>query len=493
MKNMPGLRRAAFGAAAAVYALFLLCGAAAAGTVRYEAEDGVFLGTNHIVEDDMASGGKAVAEFAQEEDAVIFEIDVPGDGYYDLGFSGRGSQSEKYNHVFLDGVQIGDIYSPGGGYGTDVLYKIYMTKGRHYVRVQESWGWFYLDSMTVTPTEAITDSVYEVSDTLSNPNATENTRALYSFLCENYGRYTIAGQFTEPGLNGEVMQAIRSVTGKYPALLGLDMANSTPSRIAFNPSITRDAVERAIEFDRAGGIVCMSWHWSAPPNTVFPEGQGESPIPWWHSYREKNSCFDLRRVVNGEDPEGKQALDGDIKAIAAELKRLEEAGVPLLWRPLHEASGGWFWWGGDGPEVFKNFWVYLYRQLTEVYHCNNLIWICNCENPAWYPGDEYVDIVSCDIYPERHQYASRSNDFVRLTEYPGRMKLASVTECGVVPDIEQCMRDNVHWSWFCSWNAEYVVKDGVYSPEYTEAEKLLAAYENESVLTLEDIRDMRPW
>ena len=167
--------------------------------------------------------------------------------------------------------------------------------------------------------------------------------------------------------------------------------------------------------------------------------------------------------------------------------------MPLLWRPLHEPSGGWFWWGGDGPEVFKSFWIYLYRQLTEVYGCNNLIWVCNCQDPSWYPGDDFVDIISCDIYPVQRQYASWSNEFVRLGAYPGRRKLAAITECGVVPDIDQCLRDNARWSWFCTWNAEYVVKDGVYSPAFTEAEKLLAVYENDAVLTLEDVRDMRPW
>ena len=445
------------------------------------------------MEDTVASGGRAAAEFSQEGDAVSFAIEVPSDGWYDLVFTGKGSQSEKYNAVYADGLEIGEIRSPGGRYGTDTLYKTYLTAGRHELRVEKRWGWFFLDRLTVIPADPVPDSAYAVSDRLSNPKATEETKALYRFLCDCYGRYTLSGQFTEAGLNGEVIRAVYSVTGKHPAILGLDMANSTPSRIFFNPQILRDAVERAVEYDREGGIVCMSWHWSAPPNTVFPEGKGESPIPWWHSYREKNSSFDLRRVITGEDPEGKQALDNDIRAIAAELKRLEQAHVPLLWRPLHEASGGWFWWGGDGPEVFKNFWIYLYKELTEVYGCNNLIWICNCEDPDWYPGDAYVDIVSCDIYPRPRQYASRSNDFVELTNYPGRSKLLAITECGVVPDIAQCLRDNVHWSWFSTWNAEYVVEDGEYSSAYTEAEKLREVYDSPAVLTLEDVRAIRPW
>ncbi len=39
----------------------------------------------------------------------------------------------------------------------------------------------------------------------------------------------------------------------------------------------------------------------------------------------------------------------DIDAIASLLKRLQDHGVTVLWRPLHEAAGGWFWWGAGGP------------------------------------------------------------------------------------------------------------------------------------------------
>lgn len=52
----------------------------------------------------------------------------------------------------------------------------------------------------------------------------------------------------------------------------------------------------------------------------------------------------------------------------------EEAGVPVLWRPLHESSGGWFWWGAKGAEPFRQLWIYLYNELTCTYGCNNLIW-----------------------------------------------------------------------------------------------------------------------
>lgn len=90
--------------------------------------------------------------------------------------------------------------------------------------------------------------------------------------------------------------------------------------------------------------------------------------------------------------QGKALIDADIAEIAKQLNRLRDAGVPVLWRPLHEASGGWFWWGAKGPEAYKKLWYYLYDQLTNVYGCNNLIWVWNGQNPDWYPGDNAQSI-----------------------------------------------------------------------------------------------------
>lgn len=468
-----------------------LCAAASPESRRYEAEEAVLLGSNEILSDGDASGGRAAGRFSRKDDALVFQITVPSDGFYDLAFTGKGIGNEKYNLVFADGVQLGEVRSPADVYGTDVLQKTALTKGAHEIRIQESWGWIYLDCLTVTRADPISDCVYEVTQELSNPNATEEAIALYRFLRDSYGRYTLSGQYAPDGIDSAEITAIHDLTGKYPALLGLDMANYTPSRLAF-ADIVGQTVERAIEYHERGGIVSFSWHWSAPYNTVLPPGRGVSATPWWHGYLTENCSFRPGRVMRGEDPEGELALLQDIQAIAVQLKRLEEAGVPVLWRPLHEASGGWFWWGADGPEVYKQLWVFLYKTLTEVYGCNNLIWVCNCQNPAWYPGDDYVDIVGQDIYPLPRQYGPWTDKFAELTEYPGKEKIAALTEDGVVPDIDRCLLSNVRWAWFCTWNEEYVVRDGAYSSEYTEAEMLRRVYDSDFVLTLEELPQWMP-
>jgi mannan endo-1,4-beta-mannosidase len=77
------------------------------------------------------------------------------------------------------------------------------------------------------------------------------------------------------------------------------------------------------------------------------------------------------------------------------LKRLRDAGVPVLWRPLHEASGNawhtpWFWWGAKGAEPYKKLWNMMFDRMNNYHGLNNLIWIysINWDNKdsSWYPG-----------------------------------------------------------------------------------------------------------
>ncbi|MFR6588480.1 MAG: glycosyl hydrolase [Ruminococcus sp.] len=95
----------------------------------------------------------------------------------------------------------------------------------------------------------------------------------------------------------------------------------------------------------------------------------------------------------------------------AEQHQLQDAGVPIILRPLHEAQGNegnysdgtaWFWWGDRGAEVYKELWKLLYNTLTEKYNLHNIIWEYNSYNYAnsdtWYPGDDYADIVAYDKY-----------------------------------------------------------------------------------------------
>ena len=114
-------------------------------------------------------------------------------------------------------------------------------------------------------------------------------------------------------------------------------------------------------------------------------------VKWWSGFYTYATTFNLTAALNPSSA-NYQLLLRDIDAIAVQLLRLQAANIPVLWRPLHEAEGGWFWWGAFGPENAKTLYRLVYKRLTETHKLRNLIWVWNSVSPAWYPGDDVVDI-----------------------------------------------------------------------------------------------------
>ena len=446
--------------------------AESAGAV-YEAEKAQLHGKLALKTDLKASGWKAVGTFEGPEDTLTFTIDIPHDGVYDFTLTGMGVGGSKINNLLIDGQQQATFEHGAVLYNDAQVKGILLKAGQHTVTITPSWGWFYLDKLTVTPAQAIDEAVYNVEPTLINANATENAKKLYAYLCDAYGKVTLSGQVCDGGLKGKEFQAIHEVTGKYPAILGLDMMDYSPSRRALGASHPT-AVERAVEFHEAGGIVTFCWHWTADKKYILDGKDANGNPRWWGAFYTDNVTFDLEAVMNGADEYGKAALDKDIAEVARQLLILQEKGVPVLWRPLHEASGGWFWWGAKGAAPYKQLWVYLYDQLTNVYGCNNLIWVWNGE----------------DIYADKHVYSSQHAKFTELMEYADTNKIIALTENGVVFDIDQAIENGTRWAWFGTWSGDFVQKGGKYSEEYTEAHILRKAYDSEHVLTLDELPDL---
>lgn len=138
----------------------------------------------------------------------------------------------------------------------------------------------------------------------------------------------------------------------------------------------------------------------------------------------------------------------DLKNAAAYLKLLRDADIPVLWRPFHEAAGGWFWWGKDAVS-FKSLWIAMFNYFkTE--GLDNLIWVWTTEgNDAdWYPGDQYVDIVGRDIYNK--ETADCVSEYTSIAGNYGN-KIVSLSECGTVGLISEQWASGARWSWFMPW------------------------------------------
>lgn len=446
----------------------------------YEAENGKLSNDMSVISDSNASGGKSVGKFENDRSYCQISITVPADAVYDIVIRSKAIGGSKENDIYADGKKVGTFTSENNKFSDYTVSAVSLTKGDHNIRIIKSWGWIELDKITVKTGAKISNSTYNVTSSLVNRNATANTKKLYSFLKDSYGKYVITGQQCDGGINGNEFKAIKNLTGDYPALLGLDMMDYTPSRTAFGASSS--AVEKAIEFANKGGIVTFCWHWNAP--TEYLNSTANNSDGWWGGFYTKSSKFDIAKVMNGQDAKGKKLLDRDIKEIAKQLKRLEKAGVPVIWRPLHEASGGWFWWGAKGSDAYKKLWKYLYNELTNTYGCNNLIWVYNGQSADWYPGDEYVDIVGEDIYPGNHVYDPQVSRFKQAISYGSKTKITALTENGCIFDIDSAVSINALWCWFMTWGGEFTVNGSNYSEKYTEKSIIKKMYASKYSLTL---------
>ena len=263
------------------------------------------------------------------------------------------------------------------------------------------------------------------------------------------------------------------------ANVGLDVGVYSPARVRAGDQ--SQVTEYAIEYwQEHGGVTTLSWHW------YVDERYGSA-------FYTDSTTFNLKKAMNGQDEAGYQMLLDGIDAIAVELKKLQDVGAPVLWRPLHEASGGWFWWGASGPEPYIELYKLMYHRLTEVHGLNNLIWVWNGQDAAWYPGDEYVDIIGEDIYPGEKVYTSQAARFLKALSYTDTRKIIALTENGCVPDVDLLIRDNIMWSWWCTWEGEFVLKTkgfNAYSEQYTEKSVLKKNYKHDSVITRKTLPDL---
>lgn len=458
-------------------------------SLTVEAESGKLEGNAKANDFPDASGGAYVNGVNVEGDALTMTADIEYSGFYDMNFLTMGSEG-RVNNVLVDGMKVGDITTNSPAeFGDTLLSYIYLDKGTHEITITPSWGYVDIDCLILTAAATpITEDTYKVEPTLVNPNADENTKRLYKFLCDIYGKYSLAGQYADEGRASSEYEKITAKTGKTFAVLGLDMGNYSLGSKAHGAE--SKTVEYAYDwYKNAGGIVQLCWHWTTPEDYAVNSGDQ----PWYSSFYKEGSKLDLDKIMNGEDDAAYQLLMDDIDNMASELARLRDAGVPVLWRPLHEASGGWFWWGNCEPESYKKLWNVMYDKMTNEHNLTNLIWVWNGQDPAWYPGDETVDINGWDIYAGNHVDSSQSGRFDDMaTNYGTKTKLIALTENGCVMDPDKVFNDNARWLFWGTWSDPFTMKLGVViNDEYTTVELLTKAYNHERVLTLDELPDLQ--
>jgi mannan endo-1,4-beta-mannosidase len=184
---------------------------------------------------------------------------------------------------------------------------------------------------------------------------------------------------------------VKAVTGMYPAVLGVELGGIEMGDKASLDSVDFNLIRKAVlTHAERGGVVTISWH----PRNPLTGGDA------W----DVSSDQVVKSLLEGGELHG-LFMDTWLKRLGDFLESLE--GTPVIFRPWHESSASWFWWGSklcseqEYKELFRTTWTYLVkaRGLT------NLLW---CYSPnsgisaeeymSRYPGDKFVDLFGLDHY-----------------------------------------------------------------------------------------------
>lgn len=278
---------------------------------------------------------------------------------------------------------------------------------------------------------------------LSDPQATAATRALYKNLHQLSKQYTLFGHQDDLayGVNWKYVAGksdVKDVVNDYPGLYGWDMGrieHDSPTNIDGIPfekmrNYIKDGYKR-------GGAITLSWHFDNPLT------KGSS----WDTT--KNSLASI--LPGGAKHELYKSWLDKAANFMQSLKGSKGEAIPILFRPFHELTGDWFWWGTKSatPAELKQAWRFTVNYLRNEKKLHNLIIVYNTNGFASeaeflerYPGDDMVDVVSFDLYQFDNQTSKAFTDTVRyelklLTKIAKeKNKLMAFAETGyeAVPD-----------------------------------------------------------
>jgi len=289
-------------------------------------------------------------------------------------------------------------------------------------------------------------SVFLCASTLVSQTVSTGFESL-DYLYSISGKYTLAGQHGRKYWN-----TMQRITGDCPALWGEDMlyyaSDGTGSMDQWRKLVTHDAKQRWTK----GVLISMMFH-ACPPTQAEPcdwWGNGDKGVLGTLSNAQWNELITDGTTLN-------QNWKARLDAIYPYLKELDDAGVELLFRPLHEMNQGAFWWGGrPGPNGTLKLYQITHDYLVKTKGLTNLIWVWNVQDFAtlatdlnnYDPGNDYWDVLALDVYwSDGTGYTTAKYNLIK-NKAAG--KPIAIGECDVLPSAGTLASQPL-WTFFMGW------------------------------------------
>lgn len=306
---------------------------------------------------------------------------------------------------------------------------------------------------------------------------------------------------------------VKNVCGDYPAVMGFELGGIEMGDAKNLDSVPFNTMrEEIIRHHDRGGIVTISWHPRNPVTTLDASvlrKDGPQPWPQGTAWDVTDSTVVRSVLPSGAQHEMFQLWMQRLSDFLATLKTADGQPIPIIFRPWHENTGSWFWWGEKlcSAEEYKALWNMLQDKLNGD-GFTNLLWAYSPGMAAdlteekyreRYPGNDRIALVGIDGY----QWGTKE-DFVSQLDQNLAMlckfakdhgKVAALTECGL-----KNLTDPTWWtstltpvldkypiSYFLVWR-NYREEWFGPSPSKPDAEYFRQMYDKENTLFLRDIQ-----
>ncbi|WP_433606691.1 lectin [Dactylosporangium sp. CA-139114] len=290
--------------------------------------------------------------------------------------------------------------------------------------------------------------------------------ALVNYLSGISGQYTITGQHNrEPNSDPTKWTRVaQGITGQTPGLWGGDFLFASS-----DVNARQTMVSEAIRQWQGGSLVALTWH-MCPPTVGSTCGWDSAGVLSHLSDSQWSQLVTDGSALN-------TAFKNRLNEAVPYLRQLQNAGVPVLFRPIHEMNEGWSWWGGR-PGANGS------RKLFQIVHdyyvgqgLSNLVWVWNVKDVNmgsigdYWPGASYADIATLDMWVK---LAPSTSDYQAMLNVAGGKPIA-LAEVGQVPSVA-LLNAQPRWTYFMVW-AEYLQ-----DPAYNTNANVQNTYFNSRVL-----------
>ena len=281
-------------------------------------------------------------------------------------------------------------------------------------------------TITATPNTDGTQAKPEATDktlTMTDPDASNSAKALYAYLQGlTESDQVLFGHQNDVSRSVGTKDAlgdVHDVTGSVSGIFGIDSLALFGSEAGGTDA--KSALEKSISYSKKaaenGAIVTLSAHM---PNftsaKIKDNGDGTYDFFDCNFNESKDLSGDsLKKILPGG--EKNKVFTAYLDTIATYANKLQESNIPVIFRPLHENTGGWFWWGtGNTAESYKSLYAYT-REYLESKGVHNMLYVYSPNGPleseeeymSRYPGDAYVDILAFDYYNDFNTYPAEAD------------------------------------------------------------------------------------